>query len=78
MSAPSCSARVVRGAFGLVLLWTVFSTPVLAAEPALDTWIGKESDVARQRLLANISPAGVAKGAVIASPSRQNPNYYFH
>jgi glucoamylase len=78
MSASSYPVRVVRTALGLVFLWAAFSTIVSAAEPTLDSWIRTESDVARERLLANVSPAGVAKGAVIASPSKQNPNYYFH
>lgn len=78
MSAPSYPVRAVRAALGLVFVLAAFSAVVSAAEPTLDSWIKTESDVARDRLLANVSPAGVAKGAVIASPSKQNPNYYFH
>jgi glucoamylase len=44
----------------------------------------KLSDVLSQKvtsqvkMLANFSPKGAAPGIVIASPSRQAPNYYFH
>ncbi len=38
----------------------------------------KEAEVSLRYLLDNISPAGTAKGVVVASPSRANPDYYFH
>ena len=31
-----------------------------------------------RRLLLNISPQGAARGVVVASPSKRNPNYFFH
>ena len=37
-----------------------------------------DRSLALSHLLQNISPPGVAPGAVIASPSRQNPDYFFH
>jgi hypothetical protein len=30
------------------------------------------------KLLSNISPPDALKGTVIASPSRESPNYYYH
>lgn len=41
-------------------------------------WIQLQSVMAQQRLFANISPEGTLKGTVVASPSRQDPDYFFH
>ncbi len=41
-------------------------------------WIAGQNQRSLELLLANISPYGAARGAVVASPSRQNPNYFFH
>ena len=30
------------------------------------------------KLLSNISPLDALKGTVVASPSRESPNYYYH
>jgi glucoamylase len=35
-------------------------------------------DCAVEKMFRNISPPGASRGAVIASPSRSSPNYYFH
>ncbi len=35
-------------------------------------------DSLTKRLFANISPDGTTRGAVIASPSKENPNYFYH
>jgi len=48
----------------------------------VDTYIKKETPIARSRLLANIGPDGVNShgalaGLVIASPSTQNPDYLY-
>jgi glucoamylase len=42
------------------------------------TWIEQQSTVSKQKLLLNISPSDGARGSVIASPERVNPNYYYH
>ena len=49
---------------------------------SLDTWLKEEEDTAVDRLLANIAPNGrnaqhAAPGTVIASPSKEHPNYYY-
>ncbi len=44
----------------------------------LEAWVSQEEGVALKRMLLNISPAGEAKGAVAASPSRENPDYWYH
>ncbi|KAJ9644478.1 Glucoamylase, intracellular sporulation-specific [Coniosporium tulheliwenetii] len=48
----------------------------------LGVWLDKEKEIAFDRLLANIAPGGrnaenAAPGSVIASPSREHPDYYF-
>ncbi|WP_372655339.1 glycoside hydrolase family 15 protein [Halobacteriovorax sp.] len=35
-------------------------------------------DSITRRLFANISPDGTTRGVVVASPSRENPNYFYH
>jgi glucoamylase len=68
-----------HSAFALILLSSATSFAAPAAPVAdLDAWIQSETSVATAKLLANISPAGTATGAVIASPSRANPDYFYH
>ncbi|KAF1814139.1 hypothetical protein P152DRAFT_262287 [Eremomyces bilateralis CBS 781.70] len=48
-----------------------------------EQWIQDEKQIALDRLLANVAPGGAntksaAPGTVIASPSTENPNYYYH
>lgn len=45
---------------------------------ALGTWIQNESNRSAQMITQAISRGDTARGAVIASPSRGNPNYYHH
>jgi glucoamylase len=60
--------------------------PVTAAEYSLknvkmwpaNIWLQKESQIAETLLLKNISPEGTKPGSVIASPQKENPNYYRH
>ncbi|KAJ2660239.1 hypothetical protein IWW48_003071 [Coemansia sp. RSA 1200] len=60
-----------------------FATAVCTASAppyisALNSWIDVENNVARNRLLSNISPAGASAGAVAAATSRSNPDYWYH
>ncbi len=48
------------------------------ADQPLETWIQLETKVSIDRMMKNISPAGALPGTVIASPSNNSPNYYFH
>lgn len=50
----------------------------VSAPPSLDSWLALERAIALQKMKANISPAGAAPGAVAASPSRKDPDYFFH
>ncbi len=42
------------------------------------SWLEDESTLAISRILENISPADSRPGAVIAAPTRRDPNYYYH
>jgi glucoamylase len=52
----------------------------------LDDWIDKEDHIALDKLLANVKPGGrnveekargVVDGTIIASPSKNNPDYWY-
>lgn len=44
----------------------------------LEKWLPKQEQISLKNLLRNISPAGTAKGAVVASPSKHEPDYWYH
>lgn len=51
-------------------------------DKSLEEWISRESETAINHMLANIAPGGrnvedAVSGTVVASPSREHPNYYF-
>jgi len=48
------------------------------ADSGLDGWLALEKSIALQKMEANISPPGAAPGAVAASPSHHDPDYFFH
>jgi glucoamylase len=54
----------------------------LAATPRnpakLAAWAADQTDRSAKLLWKNLSPEGTAPGAVVASPSRQNPDYWYH
>jgi glucoamylase len=54
------------------------STLGLAAEAPLENWVQSQTDRALDYVYASISPKDGALGAVMASPSRHNPDYYAH
>lgn len=47
-------------------------------DAGLDGWLALEKSIALQKMEANISPPGAAPGAVAASPSRRDPDYFYH
>ncbi|KAJ5602220.1 hypothetical protein N7510_011754 [Penicillium lagena] len=74
----------------LTALWTVALGQAVLAIPklvargttSLDTWLASETAVAREAILNNIGSAGAwaesaDSGIVIASPSTDNPDYYY-
>jgi glucoamylase len=42
-----------------------------------ETWLAQEANISVTKMAANISPAGAARGAVVASPSQKDPNYFY-
>lgn len=67
-----------KAAWILLLLAGGASTSAVAADQRLQAWIEQQADFSYQRVLEAISPADGARGSVMASPSRSEPNYYFH
>ena len=53
------------------------AAPQAAVAPS-ESWLQKQREQSWQRLLRNLSPEGTARGTVVASPSREAPNYWFH
>jgi glucoamylase len=54
----------------------------LGPQSSLSTWLEQEEKIALDKLLRNVAPGGdnapdAAPGTVIASPSKQHPNYYY-
>ena len=45
---------------------------------SLKEWTAERKPIAIQKVLENISPSDGRPGAVLASPSRETPNYYYH
>ncbi len=64
----------------ICLVMVSFIGPRAGAQAALplETWLQTEKQISIERLLRNISPAGTVPGTVVASPSKDSPNYYFH
>jgi glucoamylase len=64
----------------IFVIGIIFAT--LAATPAFSddfgSWIEREALISQGRMAMNISPYGTARGVVLASPSKQNPNYYYY
>jgi glucoamylase len=66
---------------GVCLLFGLFANgigSVSAAESSLENWIKAQTDRSLSRVYLAISPKDGALGSVMASPSRDNPDYYFH
>lgn len=64
----------------LALSMCLVTSTALAANAfvSIDEWLDSQAAISLLRMKENISPAGTATGVVIASPSRQDPDYYFH
>jgi len=44
----------------------------------LEKWLPIQEQISLKNLLRNISPPGTEKGVVVASPSKHNPDYWYH
>lgn len=61
-----------------VIAW-VFVLPAFAGSTlSVGTWLKTQERISTEKLIANISPTDGSRGAVIASPERSSPNYYYH
>ena len=62
----------------------LFQSPLMAStqkplpQKSLDDWIEWVRPIAVNKMLGNISPASTAPGVVVASPSKENPDYFYH
>jgi len=66
-----------------LVFWPAFVMFLGASHPAganvsLSEWMSNTERTSLSHLYDNISPTNAARGAVIASPSKDNPNYYYH
>src|SRR3989338_8479771 len=61
--------------FLLVALFFNFSPSTYALD---ETWLDKETAIASEKILLNISPEEESPGSVVASTSKENPNYFYH
>ncbi|MEZ0391630.1 MAG: glycoside hydrolase family 15 protein [Pseudobdellovibrionaceae bacterium] len=65
--------------FGLgFVLVSFFSQLSWAENPNLEKWLSFQAKESLIRMKRNISPAGAAPGIILASPSKVDPDYYFH
>jgi glucoamylase len=60
----------IKAGFVLFLFISFSQSPVRAR--------ADDVQVPLERMLMNVSPSGTQKGVVVASPSTDNPNYFFH
>ncbi|MEZ4872710.1 MAG: glycoside hydrolase family 15 protein [Bdellovibrionales bacterium] len=62
----------------LFLILLVLTLKSVSFAETLNPWMEKQYTTSINNLFKNMSPDGTRPGAVIASPSRQNPDYWFH
>jgi len=70
----------IKSSFWAVALISLitWSTPLCADSDDFQHWIKRQQLRALNLLYKNISAPGTAAGSVIASPSKADPNYFFH
>lgn len=70
---------MIRCIFLLVIASSLAdSRPASARVESLEAWLQRQEAISVQAMLRNISPAGTRQGVVVASPSRHNPDYFYH
>lgn len=63
----------------IVFFFSISASAMTCADRvSLGTWIDQERGIAANKMFANISAPGSATGAVIASPSKYEPDYFRH
>jgi len=71
-------SKVRRSHFLFVGITLFFGFGASAQQLDGAKWLTAESRIAVSKIIQNISPPGCAPGVVIASPSRERPDYYYH
>jgi glucoamylase len=72
------------GFWGVPLLWVGIAGLSLCTSQSgaqaqeLETWLPREKEMSIRMILRSISPKEGARGSVYASPSKVDPNYYYH
>jgi len=61
-----------------LLIVELVSHPVANSSEDFEAWIARQSKQALHYLLQNSAQVGAKPGAVVASPSKVNPNYFYH
>jgi glucoamylase len=61
-----------------VTMFAIMTSGLAPKDMPVDAWIAEQTKISQAKLLQNIAPSQGLPGAVIASPERQAPNYYFH
>lgn len=61
---------------GLLFLSSI--TGIAQANPEFESWIRMQREASVTKLLANISRVDTAPGTIVASPSKSDPDYYYH
>ncbi len=62
----------------LVMICAAPMSKAALRDSSLESWLVTESEIAKTALWANLSPPAALPGCVIASPSKANPDYFFH
>jgi len=60
------------------LVWMLGISQPAGAATTFKEWLDHTEGTSISHLFRNVSAPGTAAGSVLASPSKDNPNYYFH
>ncbi len=60
------------------LALSTWTTSASASSANFDGWVESQAVTSKERMYRNISPAGAVPGTILASPSKENPNYYYY
>ncbi|KAI9141734.1 Six-hairpin glycosidase-like protein [Paraphysoderma sedebokerense] len=54
------------------------TVPTSSSPSTLNDWVGQQHKFSVDQISKNIHPAGTAPGIVVASPSKREPDYWYH
>src|SRR3990172_1132549 len=66
-----------------ILLLILTAVAGIASHPRaraadFEGWVEFQREASAERLMRNVSPPGTSPGVVVASPSKADPDYFFH